>query len=257
MSPSALSALAAEQNHLLAQIFAPQLLAPSRGLQAYRAHAQASAQRALLAVYPALAKLLGLDNFSFLARDFWHQHPPQRADLAQWGDAMASFIAAAPQLQELAYLPDVARIEWALHVCASAQDAELDKASFALLNKLAPEAVGLQMAPGACVLHSAYPAACVCLSQTGNGTLQEAAAMLHAGTAQSALVWRQGFAPCLAALPAREINFVSTLCQGASLAGALDLADAAFDLSAWLPTAVQNGLVLGALSLALPPSLKN
>lgn len=238
--------LAAQQNQLLAQIFAPHEHAPSRGLSAYRVNATANAQRALAAVYPILAQLLGAENFSFLARDFWHQHPPQRGDLAQWGDAMAAYVKGAAQLQELSYLADVARIEWALHVCASAPDAQQNLTSFALLTEQAPEHIGLQLAPGACVLHSVYPTASICLSHQGQGCLQDAVALLHAGTAQTALVWRQGFAPRLTLLPTCDVSFVSAVCQGATLATALDHADKDFDFSAWLSASVRSGLVQGA-----------
>jgi Putative DNA-binding domain len=238
--------LAAQQNQLLAQIFVPHEHAPSRGLSAYRANASANAERALAAVYPILLELLGAENFSFLARDFWCQHPPQRGDLAQWGDAMATYVSGAAQLQELSYLADVALIEWALHVCASAPDGQQNLASFALLTEQAPEQVGLQLAPGVCVLPSAYPAASISLSHQGQGSLQDAVALLHAGTAQTALVWRQGFAPRLAVLPIPEISFVSAVCQGASLASALDQADKDFDFSFWLSASVHSGLVQGA-----------
>lgn len=238
--------LAAQQNQLLAQIFAPHVHAPTRGLSAYRVNALANAERALAAVYPILAQLLGQENFSFLARDFWREHPPQRGDLAQWGDAMATYVSGAAQLQELIYLADVARIEWALHVCASAPDGEQNLASFALLTEQAPEQVGLQLAPGTCVLPSAYPAASISLSHQGEGSLQDAVALLHTGTAQTALVWRQGFAPRLAVLPACELSFVSAVYQGASLASALDQADKDFDFSAWLSASVHSGLLQSA-----------
>jgi Putative DNA-binding domain len=240
------SALAIQQDQLLTQIFATLCDTPSRGLSAYRANAYASAERALAAAYPIVVQLLGEENFGFLARDFWHQHPPQRGDLAQWGQALAAFAASAPQLQELVFLADVARIEWALHACAGAQDAELDVPSFALLSEHAPEQVRLQVAPGTCVLHSDYPAAAICLSHLGEGSLDDAVALLHAGTAQTALVWRQGFVPRLALLPACEKNLMNAVCQGTSLASALDQANTDFDFGSWLTASVQGGLVLGA-----------
>lgn len=238
--------LAVQQNQLLAQIFAPQEHASSRGLSAYRANAYASAERTLAGAYPIMVQLLGAENFSFLARDFWRQHPPQRGDLAQWGDAMVAYVRGAAQLQELNYLADVACIEWALHVCVSAPDGEQNLASFALLTEQAPEQVCLQLAPSTCVLPSAYPAASISLSHMGEGSLQDAVALLHTGTAQTALVWRQGFAPRLAVLPICEVSFVSAVCQGASLASALDQADKDFNFSTWLSASVHSGLVQGA-----------
>lgn len=241
--------LAEQQNQLLASIFAAgagtAANPSSRGLAAYRANAHASAQRALQAVYPVLEQLIGADNFSYLARDFWHQCPPQRGDLAQWGEDLAAFVAASQQLASTPYLADVARTEWALHACALAGDATQDIASFTLLTQHDPQALALRMAPGACVLRSAYPAAAITLAHQGVGSLDDAASLLRAGTAQAALVWRQGFAPRLRVLHEAELAFTAATCEGRALSTALDAAPANFDFSTWLATQVRDGLLLG------------
>jgi hypothetical protein len=251
---AATATLAEQQNQLLSSIFAIRADAPSRGLAAYRANAHATAQRALQAVYPVLEQLISADNFVYLARDFWHQCPPQRGDLAQWGQGLAVFVAASTQLADTPYLTDVARIEWALHTCALAQDRVQDMASFALLTQHDPQAVALRVAPGACVLRSAYPAAAITLAHQDQGNLQDAASLLRAGTAQSALVWRQGFAPRLRALHDTELAFTAAVCEGQSLSIALDAAHSDFDFSAWLSTQVRDGLLLG---VDLVPSSQN
>ena len=61
------------------------------GLRAYRANAQAMAERALVAAYPVLARWLGDEAMAALARDLWRVHPPTRGDLA-WFGAIASII---------------------------------------------------------------------------------------------------------------------------------------------------------------------
>ena len=93
-----LASLSDQQNLLLAQIACAQVDAPSRGLSAYRANAQANARRALEVTYPIIAQMVGEENFAYLARDFLHHFPPQRGDLAQWGGQLASFLAEAPLL---------------------------------------------------------------------------------------------------------------------------------------------------------------
>ncbi len=242
---AALASLAQAQNSLLDRIFAARTDTASRGLAAYRANAHASAERALLAAYPVLAQLVGEESFAYLARDFWHQQPPQRGDLAQWGATLPQFVAASTQLADTPYLADVAAIEWALHTCASAADAEPDLASFAALTQHDPEALMLRLAPGTQVLRSAYPAAAITLAHLGQGTLDEAAALLRAGVAQHALVWRQGYAPRLRVLAESELACIDALCAGHSLAHALDAASADFDFSSWLAAQVQSGLLLG------------
>jgi Putative DNA-binding domain len=241
------ASLAKQQNALLGSIFAARADATSRGLAAYRANAHASAERALQAAYPVVMQLMGEENFYYLARDFWHQYPPQRGDLAQWGYALPEFLAAAEQLADTPYLADVAHIEWALHCCAGAADCAQDTASFAALARHAPEALSFFTAPGSVVLPSAYPATAVVLAHQGQGSMEHAAALWRAGVAQTALVWRQGFAPHLRVLHATEIAFTRAACAGQTLAQALDLAHADFDFSAWLASNVLNGLLLGAV----------
>jgi Putative DNA-binding domain len=245
--PFTSTALAAQQDALLAAVMAPHSNAPARGLAAYRANAHASAERALQAAYPVMAQLVGSDNFAYLARDFWQHHPPVCGDLAQWGDALPTFLSTSKQLADTPYLADVAHIEWALHACAGAADCAPDTASFALLTQQDPEHLVLSLAPGAQVLASVYPAAAIVLAHQGQGTLAQAAALLQAGVGDTALVWRQGFAPCLRALPASERSFTHAVCQRQSLAQALDAAALDFDFSAWLSARVQDGFLLGTL----------
>jgi Putative DNA-binding domain len=240
-----LALLAEQQNALLASIFTARAVTPSRGLAAYRANAHASAERALLAAYPVVAQLIGEESVHYLARDFWHQHPPRRGDLAQWGNALPTFIAASDQLADTPYLADVARIEWAVHCCAGAPDRTQSTASFALLAQYPPEALRFIIAPGAVVLPSAYPAATVVLAHQGQASMEKAAALWQAKVAQTGVVWRQGFAPRLRVLPDAEIAFTSAVCGGQNLAYALDQAHPDFDFSAWLNAQVQNGLLLG------------
>ena len=94
----------------------------ARGLRAYRANAQATAARALAAAFPTVAALLCDETFNAVAARHWQLHPPERGDLAQFGTAFASALADDPQLSDLPYLADVARLDWAVHHCAMAAD---------------------------------------------------------------------------------------------------------------------------------------
>jgi Putative DNA-binding domain len=244
--------LAEQQNALLASIFTARAIASSRGLAAYRANAHACAERALRTAYPVMVQLMGDENFAYLARDFWHQHPPLLGDLAQWGDKLPLFLTASDQLADTPYLADVACIEWALHTCAGAADRTQDAASFAALAQNEPAQLTLLTAPGTRILSSAFPAAAVVLAHKGEGSMADAAALLHAGVAQAAVVWRQGFVPRLRILLSAESAFTKSVCAGNTLAQALDAAHADFDFNGWLITNVQSGLVLGVAARALP-----
>lgn len=256
------SALAREQSHLL-RVLAGQpnsavdsAFFDPRGLQVYQANRAVLAERTLASTYPVVCQLIGAESFAPLARHFWKQHPPLRGDMALWGAQLADFLAAAPQLAGEPFLADVARIEWALHRAASAADAVLDAASFALLsNANDTQPVSLALHPGTAMLVSAYPVVSIVNAHlTSQPTLDEAARLLQLGKGECALVWRQGFKPTVRTLSRAEFQLVAALEKGLSLETALSLGiqvEPHFDFNTWLAQAVQTGLVTGAILLPL------
>lgn len=218
----------------------------ARGLKVYQANGHALAQSALHAAYPVVAQLIGDDSFADLVRALWHAQPPKRGDVAQWGEGLAGFLQTSAQLQDEPYLPDVARVEWALHVCTSAYDVELDLTTLALLTTHEPERLQLRLAPGCAVVRSAWPVAGIVGAHLeGNPSLQEAGAQLRRGEAQDAVVWRAGLRPRARPALVGEAEGLQVLLDGGSLAQALDAAPE-LDFGQWLPLAVQTGLVLAA-----------
>lgn len=252
-------ALQLEQSDLL-QALAGQTTSTykPRGLQVYQANRAVLAERTLAGTYPVIAQLIGGTSFEPLARHFWQQHSPQRGDMGQWGEQLPEFLAAAPQLAEEPFLADVACIEWALHQAATAPNALLDAASFALLAG-ADDAlpVGLSLSPGVFILASAYPVVSIINAHLiGEPALDEAAARLQAGEGEHALVWRQGFKPKARALSVGEYQLILALQNSMAIDAALDQAmriDSAFDFNTWLGQAVQTGLVTGAFNLPRAP----
>ncbi len=242
-----------------------------RGLQVYQANRAVLAERTLASTYPVVAQLIGQTSFVALARHLWQQHPPQRGDMGRWSAKLPEFLAALPQLADEPFLPDVARLEWALHRAASAPDAVLGAASFALLAagdaqpvslvvSLAASlavslAVTLTLSSGVMLLASAYPVVSIINAHlAGQPTVGEAAALLRLGQGEHALVWRHGFKPKLCALSAAQYQLIATLEKGAALEAALEMAssiDPAFDFNTWLGQAVQAGLVTGAAACEL------
>lgn len=225
-----------------------------RGLRAYRANGQALAERALAAAYPVLAQMIGAEDFAQLARHFWSVQPPERGDIACWGSTLANFIDAAPQLATEAYLGDVARLEWLIHLASSAADVNTDLPSFALLASGDAAQYTLTLGAGLALLASDYPVASLVNAHLhGEPTLPEVAQKLADGCAEHALVWRQGFKPCVRASSTAEHRLLGALLAGGSLLDALDglpvgAADD-LDFNSWLGAAVQTGVVCGARPL--------
>ena len=247
-SPLAASAHAALATHVLAPW--------ARGLNAYQANGHDSAERGLRAAYPVVAALIGDDSFALMAREFWHLDPPVRGDLACWGDALPGFVAANPQLADVPYLADVARVEWALHRAAGAPDAAADPASFALLSSGDPDTVTLTLSPGTVVTISDWPVASLVNAHLrGEPSMDAVAARVRMHEGECALVWRKGLRPRIAGCTPAEAALVQVLVQGHSLLASLNQAlasDARFDLGPWLNAAVADGLVLGVSPTAPP-----
>ena len=234
----------------------------SRGLQVYQANAGALAERALAAAYPVVAQLLGPESFARLARALWQQQPPTQGDVAAWGAALAQFRTDAEgsasehgpaSLAALSYLPDVARLEWAVHLAASAADAATVPGAFDRLADTDPAALWLQPRPGTALIQSLHPVATLWRAHQEDVAataerFADARAALASGQAESALVWRQGWRVHVAALDGSDAAFTLALLQGHSLGAALSsLSDRpGFDFEAWLVATLTRGWLLAA-----------
>jgi hypothetical protein len=89
----------------------------------YRNNVTITLVGALRLTYPVVDKLVGSDFFEGAARAFVGQYPPRTACLDYYGDDFPDFLAAFPPAATLAYLVDVARLEWAVNVALHAPDA--------------------------------------------------------------------------------------------------------------------------------------
>ena len=230
-----------------------------RGLRAYQSHGLALAERALGAAFPVIAQLMGEENFTALAQHFWRQQPPTCGDMARWGERLANFLSAAPQLAAEPYLADVARVEWALHRASFAADASSDLASFACLSAEPPAMPSLKLSPGVWLLASAFPVASLIDAHrlppaNRQPALADAAALLAGCIGENVLVWREGFRALVKCIGAAEQALLAALLAGDSLDAALTKASRAeeryyqptFDFTEWLTNAVKIGLVTGA-----------
>lgn len=227
------------------------------GLKAYKSNAGALAERVLVAAYPVVTAILSADSMGQLARALWHAHPPQRGDLAHWGGALPDFMAVSPQLAELPWLPDVARLEWALHQAETAADVPTDLGSLRHLAEQDPAALTLRLAPGAQVVRSSWAVVPVLAAHRHATHAEQAIAELGerwcAPGPAHALVWRRGHQPQCCAISPAEAALVLALLAGQALLPALEHAERActdqgqseLDFAAWLPTALQQGWVLG------------
>ena len=227
------------------------------GVSAYRSNAYAAVNATLAATFPTVAALVGNASLQWLARAYRQAEPPARGDLAWFGEKLPDFIAASTDLAELPWLADVARLDWTLAQAEAAPDAEPDPASLALLAEVDPAELRLQLAPGSALIDSRWPVVtiwqahqapdpCPTEAHGTDAIWAPVRAALAAGRSETALVWRDGWRARVAAPAPAEAALIGALLAGASLGDALQAVGPALDFGAWLASALQTRLLLGA-----------
>jgi hypothetical protein len=98
-------------------------LAPAARLAIYRHHVLTTLTAALQSAYPVVCRLVDRAFFGWAADRYIRRHPPAGPVLSEFGESFPEFLASFPACRELPYLPDVARLEWALHAAQHAEDA--------------------------------------------------------------------------------------------------------------------------------------
>lgn len=91
-------------------------------VEVYRNNYRGNLHDSLAGAYPVIKQLVGDDFFRFMTRSYIGQHPSASANLLHYGDKLANFLASFTPVQELVYLPDVAKLEWACHQAYFAPD---------------------------------------------------------------------------------------------------------------------------------------
>ena len=107
-------------------------LPPGARIAIHRHHVLTTLTRALEATFPAVCRLVDHRFFAYAADSYLRAHPPASPCLFELGDAFPDFLAAFPPCRHLEYLPDVARLEWAMNATLHAPDAgAMDPAALA------------------------------------------------------------------------------------------------------------------------------
>ncbi|MFC5549482.1 DUF692 family multinuclear iron-containing protein [Massilia aerilata] len=237
-------------------LLAPELKGDPARFGIYRGNLTSVWRRALANAYPVLRKRLGQDAFDALARAYGRAHPAQDPDLNRFGAELAAFIGAddGPEL------PDLARLEWAIHESWHAPDARADDDPRAALATLSPQ----QFEASRAILHpslrlhaSRWATAAIWLAEQPEGP----DAPQEAGRPSHALILRARWQVTVREIDAAEWAALARLAEGESFGAAFD---AAFDLdeeapiAAWLDGWLKNGVLTGIVKEvreADPPAL--
>jgi hypothetical protein len=219
----------------------------ARHLQVYRHHTFANLTDALATDYPVVRRLVGEGFFAYAADSYIRRHPPRSGNLHDFGGDFAGFLAAFPPAQSLAYLPDVARLEWAWQEAYHAADAP--PLSLDALASVAPAHYGslvFRLHPSARLLASDYPVLRIWqVNQPDFGgdqsvDLAEGAARL--------LIMRRGLDVEIVPLAAGEYAWLAALAAGRPLAAAAEAGgatDSGFDVAGAMRRHVRSVTLVG------------
>ncbi len=208
-------------------------MSPAERLDVYRNTFASVLTTALRLSYPALHRLVGAEFFEGAAPIFIEAHPPKSACLDDYGEKFADFLSDFEPAASLAYLPEVARLEWAVNRALHASDVEpLDPRRLAALAEAERARVRFAPHPSVSLIRADYP-----VDTIWRAVLEQDDAALAAIDLAAGPVWL--LAQRLASgIDVRRISesawrFTATLFAGRPLAAALDEAPD-FDASALL-----------------------
>ena len=123
--------------------------AVDRRMAIYRANMVAAADKALSAAYPVIRQVVGEAFFHGLAREYQRGTPSTSGDLTTFGAGFDAFMAAFEHVQDMPWLPDLARLEWAAHRAYGAADApDWEPAALAAIPPERQDAIRFQWSPG-------------------------------------------------------------------------------------------------------------
>ncbi len=98
---------------LVPELMSREIPAPI-SIQVYQNNARETFRKALEASYPVVERLVGEECFRGLAHKYMRDYPSTSGDLQAFGVTMHSFLLELYGDSEFAYLPDLARLEWAV-----------------------------------------------------------------------------------------------------------------------------------------------
>ena len=230
-------------------------LDPTRRVAIYRHHYLTSLTEALKSIYPVVERLVGEGFFGYAADAFIAASPPREACLFEYGQGFSSFLAKFPPAAGLAYLPDVARLEWAINASLHSPDGPpADNAAFALLSADDYPRLVFRFQPSLRLLASDWPVDRIWQANRPDKPEAEAVDLNDGSSALE--IRQQADSVVFRRLDAEEFAFRAALLEGRSLeaaAAAVLERDPSFDLAEALRRLLGEGLVTG-FDLASPPT---
>lgn len=246
--------------HELQESFAEQVFATASGnlniranglteakrLQIYRNNVFSGLTEALRAIYPVLDRLVGSVFFNHAAYQYVRRTPSTSGNLHDFGEDFADFLAVFPGAKELAYLPDVARLEWGYHRVFHAADASVFDAG--RLSQVPVDkygAIKFKLHPACHFLASQYPILRIWQVNQEDYQGDQRVDLDEGGV--NVLLFRRELDIAVRALSAGEFAFLSAIGDDLKFENVCEAALAAepnFDITGYLEQQVANGTLI-------------
>ena len=215
----------------------PDGLAPESRLEIYRHPVVTTLTSALVATFPVICRLVDRRFFAYAADSYLRAHPPTGPCLFEYGDSFPEFLAAFPPCRDLAYLPDVARLEWAMSAALHSPDVDaMDPAGLADVAAEDLPRLAFAVDPSVSYLESPWPVEQIWrANQDEDGAPSDPIDLASGGIRLE--VRRAGNVATVRALAAADYALRTALARGGTLEDAAAAAlgvDPHFDLTAAL-----------------------
>lgn len=251
------TALVVDDTQALTTLFRGPASRSRRGLAAYRNNVLGNWRHALAATYPVCARVLGGARFALASDRYAADGRSHSGDLNAYGEDFADFLASWPAVQELPYLPDLARLEWDVQTAYYAADAApFDVAALAAAlapasdgdgsPAIAPECWRFPLAPACRLRVSPFPLAAIWQAHDAHPDDAAVPPVPFTSGPHHALVCRSHGRVTVRPISAGEAAFLDALAVDQPLPAAIaaGLASAAdFDAPATLCAMVTTGVL--------------
>jgi len=222
---------------------------PSERAAIYQNTVSANYRNALGATYPVVLQLVGAPFFNAAVDAYVLEHPSTGGDLNVYGDRFGDFLAAYPHAKDLPYLPDVARLEWAIDEAHRAGDCGgTPEEVLAQLAAIPGDEVSRQrfVLDTSCrFLASDYPV--LRIWQAHQAGFADDTAIAFGMDTDRLLIRREASAVVVERVGAADFAWLHALATHADLATALESAisaDATFDLGTALRDGIANRIIV-------------
>jgi len=185
-------------------------------LNIYRHSYQGGLLKAMQDIYPVTERLLGNEFFDAMCMHYIKQTPCQSFDINRYSESFSKFADQFTPLSKLVYIPDVIRLEWALHHAYQSPDfTAQDFTPLLSFDSTQLESISLNLIPSMTLLSSSYPVDLIWIANQDNQRGNENVELEN--KLRYLIIWRNGLDSCVDVIKAELFDFLLSIQNKLSL----------------------------------------